>query len=71
MGKIAQPRNKHVNYIVPLTKLWRLQTDTFQEKCREVGKPYGYSGMNVFYFYLLYLYMNKKGYLYEGYIRAL
>lgn len=60
MGKIRIERNVGIKYDQNLVDYWNIQNETFKNKCIEIGKPYGYSGMNVFYFFLLQYAMESK-----------
>lgn len=41
-----------IYYQLDFVELWRDQVDEFKSICESIGRPYGYSGMNVFYFFL-------------------
>lgn len=53
MGKISHDRHIHFNYDENFMILWNMQSDTFKNKCEELGEPYGYSPQNVFYSFLI------------------
>ena len=54
MGRINNDRKIHFNYTPDFLYYWSLQTQELKDKCDEIGKPYGYSAMNVFYMWLIY-----------------
>jgi len=52
MGRLAQERKIHVPYPDWFVDYWKAQPDEFKNTCTDIGKPYGYSGQNVFFFFL-------------------
>lgn len=52
MAKLSLERKIHFDYSPPFVAYWNYQSQEFKNLCDELGRPYGYSGMNVFYCYL-------------------
>ena len=52
MGRINHERHIHFYYHPLFIQHWNEQNETFKNICRDLGEPYGYSGMNVFYIWL-------------------
>ena len=62
MGKISHDRHIHFPYFPEFIEHWKIQPPELKAKCREIGQPYGYSGMNVFFiWFLLYFSHNTAG----------
>jgi len=59
MGRTAAERHIHFNYTKEFIEVWKAQNQTMKDLCEEVGKPYGYTGQNVFYC-LLHRYLVQK-----------
>ena len=49
MGRVNFERHIHFVYTKKFVAHYKKQTQDFKNKCDEIGKPFGYSGMNVFY----------------------
>lgn len=53
MGRISHDRTLHFDYWPLFIEHWRGLSPEFKQLCEDIGKPYGYSGMNVFYSFFL------------------
>ncbi|MEE8341915.1 MAG: hypothetical protein V3R52_07445 [Candidatus Neomarinimicrobiota bacterium] len=51
MGRLAQERKVHLVYYPELVAHYKEQTQECKDYCASVGEPYGYSSMNVFFFF--------------------
>ena len=61
MGKVNIDRQVHFSYGPKLLYWWGQQPESIKEKFNEVGEPYGYSGMEVFYLYTRFIIMKYRG----------
>lgn len=59
MGRKNADRHISFNYDPKIVAIYDSQTEQFKTKCEELGAPYGYTGMNVFYTWYFW-YMVKK-----------
>lgn len=52
MGRNNNERKHHTFYPAILLSIWDDQTPEFKQKCYDIGKEKGYTGINVFYYFL-------------------
>ena len=53
MAKKNHSDKIHVYYTQDFIDHWNEQPQAFKDKCNELGQDHGYSGQNIFYFFLL------------------
>lgn len=61
MGKIDIEGHITISYMDIVVDLWRQQTPELKDILDEIGRPFGYSGMNVLYYYVLLRIINHLG----------
>lgn len=67
MGKLNHERKISIEYPKAMVELYKLQTDTFKELCNKYGRPHGFSGMNIFYFFCMWkITKDNTGYEWES-----
>lgn len=49
MGKIEHDRNIHFEYTKEFIEFWKSQTREYKDTLDEGARPYGYSGMEIFF----------------------
>lgn len=49
MGKTQFDRNVHFKYTPEFIEFWRSQTQSYRDTLDKAARPYGYSGMEIFY----------------------
>lgn len=52
MGRINFERLIHISYSENTINFWKIQSNEFKSTCEKIGKPFGYTGINVFVFFL-------------------
>ena len=70
MARTNSERKHKTFYTKAVIALWEKQTPEFKQKCFDIGKPKGYTGINVFY-YFLYQYSMQyvTAYEYKEYVK--
>lgn len=61
MGKIANERHVHFHYAQIFIEHYREQTPALKQLCHDIGQPYGYSAMNVFYVFFFQYHAHRTG----------
>lgn len=52
MGRTAFERLIHISYSQNTIDYWQTQPEEFKTRCDNIGKPFGYTGINVFVMFL-------------------
>ncbi len=53
MGRLANERHVHFIYFPDFIAHWNEQPAELKQLCNDIGEPYGYTGINVFYVYFV------------------
>lgn len=67
MGRLNHERHIHYRYSPLVQEYWSYQTEEFKQICDDVGKEYGYTGINIFYIVTIIKAIQSVGYTIEAF----